>query len=260
MKIPSSHTLLHSALAVLAGGLLFSASTQAAISGINTPGTSLASINFDDTASFSPPPGTTNITPNVSPWNGALFSLPFTTDGTTFDTAQGDIAASFLGNTYAITFTNVLLQQSLLNTGFAKLVFQFNVEFQLDGAGLPLQATLYPIFNVTGTVQIGGFAFVSGLINYNGLNADGTANLLDTVTYNASYVTPGAFSSPAVLGVPGGGTTAALAPNSTLTLDGVFTFIVDPASISANSVMVPEPSSALLALLSLPLLLRRRRA
>ena len=259
MKIRCLQTLLRSAFAALTAALTLSDRVDAAISGINTPGTSFASINFDDTNSFSPPPGTTNITPSVSPWNGALFSLPFTTDITTLDTAQGDIAASFVGNSYAITFTNVLLQQSLLNTGFAKLVFQFNVEFQLDGAGLPLQATLYPIFNVTGTVQIGGFAFVSGLINYNGLNADGTANLLDTVTYNASYVTPGAFSSPPVIGVPGGGTTAALAPNSTLTLDGVFTFIVDPASISANSVMVPEPSSALLALLSLPLLLRRRK-
>lgn len=259
MKIRSLHPLLRSAFAALTAALTLSDRADAAISGINTPGTSLASINFDDTNSFSPPPGTTNITPNVSPWNGALFSLPSTTDGTTFDTAQGDIAATFLGNTYAITFTNIFLQQALFNTGFAKLVFQFNVEFQLDGAGLPLQATLYPIFNVTGTVQIGGFALVSGFINYNGLNADGTANLLDTVNYNASYVTPGAFSSPAVLGVPGGGTTAALAPNSTLTLDGVFTFIVDPASISANSVMVPEPSSALLALLSLPLLLRRRK-
>ena len=246
-------------LTALTLALPLSDRAHALITGINTPGTSLASINFDDTASFSPPPGTTNITPNVTPWNGALFSLPFTTDGTTLDTAQGDIAASFAGNSYAITFTNVLLQQSLLNTGFAKLVFQFNVEFQLDAAGLPSQATLYPIFNVTGTVQIGGFAFVSGLINYNGLNADGTANLLDTVSYNASYITPGAFSSPAVIGVPGGGTTPALGPNSTLTLDGVFTFIVDPASIQANSVMVPEPSSALLALLAAPLLLRRRK-
>ncbi len=231
------------------------------ITGINTPGTSLASINFDDTNSFSPPPGTTNITPNVSPWNGALFSLPFTTDVTTLDTAQGDIMASFAGNSYALTFTNVLLQQSLLNTGFAKLVFQFNVEYQLDAAGLPSQPTLFPSFAVTGTVQNPGFAFVSGFINYNGLNADGTANLLDIVNYNANFGAPGPFSNT-VNGVPGGpgaGTTAALAPNSTLTLDGVFTFIVDPASIHANSVMVPEPSSALLALLAAPLLLRRRK-
>lgn len=258
MKIRSLHTLLRSAFAALTAALTLSDRADAAISGINTPGTSLASINFDDTNSFSPPPGTTNITPNVSPWNGALFSLPFTTDGTTFDTAQGDIAASFLGNSYAITFTNVLLQQSLLNTGFAKLVFQFNVEYQLDAAGLPSQPTLFPSFAVTGTVQNPGFAFVSGFINYNGLNADGTANLLDTVNYNANFGAPGPFSNT-VNGIPNNGSTPALGPNSTLTLDGVFTFVVDPASIHASSVMVPEPSSALLALLSAPLLLRRKK-
>ena len=259
MKIRSLHTLLRSAFAALALALTLSDRADAAISGINTPGSSMASINFDDTNSLSPPPGTTNITPAVGPWNGAIHSLPFTTDGTTNDTAQGNVSASFLGNSYAINFTSVLLNQAIANTGFAMLVFQFNVEFQLDGAGLPAQATLFPSFSVNGTVQPGGFAFVTGFINYNGLNADGTANLLDTVNYNANFATPGGFVST-VPGLPGGGTTPLLSANSTLTLDGVFTFIVDPANINAQSQMVPEPSSAMLALLSLPLLLRRRRA
>lgn len=165
MKIPSVHALLRSAFAALTAALILSGRADAAISGINTPGTSMASINFDDTNSLSPPPGTTNITPSVGPWGGAIHALPFTTDGTTFDTAQGDIAASFLGNSYAVNFTNALLNQAIANTGFALLVFQFNVEFQLDAAGLPAQATLFPSFNVNGTVQTGGFAFVSGFIN-----------------------------------------------------------------------------------------------
>lgn len=93
---------------------------------------------------------------------------------------------------------------------------------------------------------------------YNGLNADGTANLVDTVNYNANLATPGGFIGT-VPGIPINGSTPVLPANSTLTLDGVFTFVVDPANINANSVMVPEPSSAVLALLSLPLLLRRRR-
>jgi len=253
--LPLSHTIL----APLAAALLLTSAGHAAISSINTPGTSVASINFDDTTSLSPPPGALYPT-STSPWTGAIHSLPFTTDPTTFDTAQGNIAASFAGVNYAITFTNVLLNQALLNTGFAQLVFQFNVEFQLDAGGLPSQPTLFPSFTVNGTVQTGGFAFVTGFINYNGVNADGTANLLDTVNYNAFFSTPGGFSST-VTGVPGSGTTAALAPNSTLTLDGVFTFIVDPASISAESQMVPEPGSAILAILAgVPLLLRRRRA
>ena len=235
---------------------------HALISGINTPGTSLASINFDDTNSFSPPPGTTNITPSVTPWNGALFSLPFTTDTTTLDTAQGDIMASFAGNSYALTFTNVLLQQSLLNTGFAKLVFQFNVEYQLDAAGLPSQATLYPIFNVTGTVQTGGFAGVSGSIDYIGLDASANYSILETVNDNQFFVPPPNTFSGNVLGVPvfGGplnGFTG-LPSGTTLTLNGNFTFKVDPASINATS--APEPSASLLTLLSLPLLLARRRA
>ncbi len=258
MKTPPFHTLLRSISAALLSALALGGRADAAISGINTPGTSLATIHFDDTNSLSPPPGTTNIILTTSPWNGAIQSLPFTTDFTTLDTAQGDVAASFLGNSYALNFTNVLLTQSLGNTGFARLDFIFNAEFQLDGAGLPLQATLFPSFSVNGTVQTGGFALVTGFINYYGLNADGTANLLDTVLYNANFATPGPFAST-VLGIPNNGTTPLQAPNGTLTLDGVITFVVDPASIQAQSQMVPEPSSAMLALISLPLLLRRRR-
>jgi len=160
---------------------------------------------------------------------------------------------------YAITFTNVLLNQALGNTGQALLVFQFNVEFQLAAGGLPSQPTLFPSFAVNGTVQPGGFAFVNGFINYNGVNADGTATATEMVNYNATFSTAGPFIST-VSGIPVNGTTAAISPNGTLTLDGVFTFVVDPANINANSQMVPEPSAGLLALTALaPLLLRRRR-
>ncbi len=257
--------LFHFMLAALVGGLLFSSSTQAAIVGINTPGTSIASVNFDDTNSVLPPNGVTNSGPSVSPWNGSTVVLPLTTDPTTLDFAKGSIVGSFIpsSNIYLINFNSINLSQAAGNTGFANLDFAFSIEYQLDNLGLPAQATLYPNFVVNGTVQssFGSFAAVSGYINYEAVNTAGTISVIETVNYNSVWNTPGPFSGT-VVGVPVNGFTPALVPNTTLTLDGFIRFQVDPATINAQSVPAPEPSTCVLgALGALGLLAfaRRRR-
>ena len=247
----SIRALVPCSLAVLVGGLSFNSVAQAGIVGINTPVTSTASITFDDTFSVNPSlqPGITNSGPSLSPWNGSLLSLPLTTDPTTLDDASGDLDASFIfaSNTYAINFNNVTLTQAVNNTGTAHLFFAFSVEYQLDGAGLPLQATIYPNFIVNGTVQNipGSFAAVTGFINYSGVNTAGTYSVLETVNYNSFWTTPGPFTATA-FGVPVNGVTPILVPNTTLTVDGFISFQVDPASINAFSVQstIPLPSAA----------------
>jgi hypothetical protein len=253
-----------SILATLASAFLLAASGHAAIIGINAPASS-ASINFDDTNSFIPGPvyGTLNSTVSSGPsWTGAPLFGTFPVAPITSDTANADLDAAFGGNTYAINFTNVLLNQGFLgstgNGGFAQMHILFNVEFQLDGAGLPAQGTWYPNFTVSGTVQAGGgsFAFLGGVINY---YETGNPTPIETVNYNWTNNIPGPFANIPVIGAPVNGFTPTLAPGTTLTLDGNFSFVVDPAIMYAESQMVPEPSMAMLALLSLPVLLARRR-
>jgi hypothetical protein len=82
-------------------------------------------------------PGITSINQSISPWTGATYALALTTDPVTLDTAQGDITAGFLGNSYSIALNNIGRTQAPLNTGFAHLIFAFSVEFQLDAFGLP---------------------------------------------------------------------------------------------------------------------------
>ncbi|MCC7204692.1 MAG: hypothetical protein IT441_06405 [Phycisphaeraceae bacterium] len=258
MKRFTCPSLMAGVLLALAGGLIAVPAVHAAVSGVNTPVTSAASITFDDTFSSAPPLGITFTGPSVSPWNGSLVSLPTTTDPNTADFASGDISASFAGNTYAINLANVTLNQAVLNTGTAHLTFAFNIEFQLDGAGLPLQPTLFPNFVVNGTVQniAGSFAAVTGFIDYYGVNTAGTYSVLETVNYNSIWTTPGNFTGTAA-GVPVSGTTPLLVANTTLTLNGVINFQVDPASINAYSVMVPEPVSlAVLAIAAAMAVLR----
>jgi len=258
--------MLYSLLAIVIGGLVATGSAQAGIASINTPGTSMATINFDDTNSVAPPAGITNIGPSVSPWNGTTVSLPLTTDPSTSDFAQGDIVGTYIpsSNTYALNLNNVSLSQAAGNTGFADLAFTFNIEYQLDALGLPSQATLFPNFVVSGTVQSssGSYAAIKGYINYEAVNTAGVMTVLDTVVYNTVWTTPGPFSGIAV-GVPVNGTTPALVANTTLTLDGFIRFQVDPATINAQSFMVPEPSTFVLGALGALGLLgcaRRRRS
>ncbi len=248
----------------LIGGLLLADSARAAVSGINTPAGSSAAIQFNDTTSLNPSffPGITSVNPTVSPWTGAIHTLPLTTDPVTFDFARGDITASVVLGNYSIALNNVVLNQINPNTGFAHLNFQFSVEFQLDAAGLSSQPTISPIFSVNGTVQnpAGSFAAIKGFIDYYGVNSAGTYSVLETVNYNALYNTPGNFSA-LVAGVPVNGSTPNLVPNTTLTLVGNIDFMVDPASINVQTV-VPEPgsSSLLLGFAALSGLLWRRRS
>jgi hypothetical protein len=153
---------------------------------------------------------------------------------------------------------NIVLNQAPNNTSFAHLNFQFSVEYQLDAFDLPRQATLFPNFLINGTVQntAGSFAAVSGFIDYYGVNTAGTYGILETVNYGASYTTPGNFTAT-VSGIPVGGTTPLLVGNTTLMLVGNIDFMVDPASISVQT--IPEPaSSLLLGLAALGGLLRLR--
>ena len=263
MKFPSSNALLPSLCASLAAALLLAPHAESQITGINA-GASSALIKFNDTASLDPllTPGVSLITQSAGPWPAFnLLTLPFSTDIVTNDTAQGDIMATFLPGSYNIAINNVQLTQAPLNTGFATLLFSFTVEYQVGLGGLGSLPTISPIFNVSGTVQspppLTNFASVTGSINYFAVDAAGVGGLVETVNYNTFFNTPGPFVGP-VSGVPVNGNTPAIGPNSTLTLVGNITFTVDPASISANT--VPEPSAGLLALLSLPMFLRRRRA
>lgn len=246
-------------------GLNFCMIAQGGIIAINTPVTSMASIYFDDTNSVAPPNGITNTGPSVSPWNGSTLTLSPTTDPVTLDSAAGSIDATFVfaSNIYAINLTGVTLTQISTNTGYADLGFNFTVEYQLDALGLPLQATLYPNFLVSGTVQSnpGSFAMVSGYIDYSGVNTAGAISVFETVNYFSLWNTPGPFSGTA-FGIPVNGTTPALVGNTTLTLNGFIHFIVDPATINAQSVQVPEASTLAffaLGLTGAAVLVRRRR-
>ena len=256
-----THSLLPAV--IIAGSLLLGNLVNAQVVGINSPVTSYASIRFDDTTSLDPllTPGITSITPTVSPWGGLTHALPLTTDPVTLDFAQGDITAAVILGNYDIALNNVTLNQIVPNTGFAKLTFSFNVEFQIGAGGLASQATLSPIFLVNGTVQSssGSFAQIGGFINYYAVNTAGTYTVVETVNYNALWNTPGPFSA-IVAGIPVNGTTPALVPFTTLTLDGSISFLVDPASINVQT--IPEPGSAQLLILAAitGLLWRTRRA
>lgn len=237
----------------LTDGLLLCDSAKAQVVGINTPGSSYSSILFNDTTSFERGQfflGTTSINQNISPWGGAATinnTLALTTDPVTSDFAQGNITADVIAGNYSIALNNVVLNQAPNNGGFADLIFQFSVEFQLDPIlGLPSQATVFPNFSVNGTVPyFGNFASVNGYINYYGVNVAGPSLLLDTVNYNSLFNTTGSFSST-VNGTPVNGITPNLLANSTLTLVGYIDFKVDPASINAETLPVPEPGSGLL--------------
>ena len=119
----------------------------------------------------------------------------------------------------------------------------------------------YPNFLVSGTVQSPGtgYASISGTLDYIDVNPTGVGSLIDTVTYNWLYNTPGSFGPTLVTGLPANSNLPAIPAGDTLALLGVITFEVDPASITVET--VPEPGTFLLAGLGLVgLLMIGRRA
>ncbi|MCY2932391.1 MAG: PEP-CTERM sorting domain-containing protein [Planctomycetota bacterium] len=254
-------------MGMIAAILLTAGSAKANLFGINSPSSSYALINFDDTTSLNPSavPGTTNYTTSTSPWNGSSFTMGTQIDPNTLDEAKGNLLGQILGpTTYDVSLNSVRLIQTAGNSGYAHLNLRFNIEYQLDSGGLGSQATISPIFTVDGTVQTGGgFAQFGGTIDYYGMDSSYNPYLLDTVVYSpAIWTAPGPFNGT-VSGVAINGTTPILpgtvgGNNSTLTLVGNFSFMVDPATM--NVATVPEPATvSLLALGGLAVLRRRRR-
>jgi MYXO-CTERM domain-containing protein len=242
--------------------LLVAGSVEAQITTIN-PASSYGTITFNDVNSLNPSlvPGST-YSQGSSPWTGAPVSLS-QTDPTTLDVANGILDASGFGpSTYPILLNNITLTQPGGNTGYAQLNFQFGVQYQIGAGGLSAASVQYPNFLISGTVQpaVTSYASLSGSINYFAVNAAGVGSLVDTVNYNWLYNTPGTFSGVSVSGVPVNPILSAIGPNSTLVVTGSLTFVVDPASITVET--VPEPASqalAFLALAGLAAVCRRRK-
>ncbi len=239
---------------ILTAGVFAGTNTRAAIIGINTASSS-AQILFDDTNSVNPSAiqGITYL-PVLQPvWNGTLFTLPTTTDPNTGDSAVASLSATFSALSYAINLVGLQLAQPVPNTGYAVVQVNFNVQFQLDAAGLPSQPTFGLPVAMNGTVSPGGFSSFDGSVTY----TSGSLGGIEGANYISFFGAPGPFSSvvfPAFIN----GTTPALPANDTLTLTGVFVFKVDPATLNADT--VPEPTVGALALLSaFTLLVRRRR-
>lgn len=259
MKATTQHRITTSALTTLAAALLAGSHAQAAISGIDAS-LSSASIFFDDTnstkASF---PGSPYSATQIPPWPGfppLTLSVPIA--ATTFDIADGNINATWTALTYAINIPSALLQQDPGNLGFATLHFLSTVVFTTNAGGFAAQPTQMPTFFVDGTVQPGGSAFFNGSITYTSSTFPAFPELVNYGFQTANPTASPVTFSTSVTGLPQLGSTLFVAGGDTLTLVADFTLWVDPASIHVTT--VPEPSSALLALLSLPLLLRRRRA
>ena len=231
----------------------------AQISGINSVASS-ATIKFDDQNSFL---GLNNgglYSQSASSWTGSTLTLS-QTDGTTGDSANGDILAFGSGASYNVALNNVSLSQPVGNTGFADLIFSFSVEYQLGGAWNSAP-TFSPTFLVSGTVQSssGSYASVRGQIDYYAVNTAGTYGIVDTVTYGWLYNTPGTFNNQTVSGIPSFGTLGNLVAGTTITMTGTLTFEVDPANLTVTT--VPEPGT--MALLGSGVaglfVLRRRQA
>ena len=243
-------TRIHTSLATLTAALLLgSVPAQAFFTGAFSATTTT---EFNDAASF------------FGSFNGNSYSIsgapPTTgysqTDLTTGDLAQGGITVPFtIGDGYFFSFQNILLTQAVTSSGQATLRFLFSIDYQI-GTAIPVQAAIAPVFNVFGTVQTGGFAAVNGFIDYYNPNMGAIGSVIASVFYNDLFSAPGPFTATVT---PTAANTPLLGAGTSLLLIGDITFIVDPASINAESAPVPEPAAGLLALMSLPALLARRR-
>ncbi len=247
--------------AVFCYGFVTALPAGAQITGIN-PAVSTAVINFFDNNSFiGVNPGGIYTQTNFL-WTGSAYTSS-QTDPTTLDYATGTISASGAGTSYNINLNNITLTQPVGNTGYADLFFKFTVDFNIGPGGLASLPTSFPNFLASGTVQTGGsgYAYIFGNITYSGVDISGGFGLLDTVTYNWFYNTPGPFANILVTGTPTSGTTPALMPNTIFEVKGEITIEVDPASIDINILEeVPEPTTLALAGMGVAgLMVARRR-
>ena len=253
---PLTHAREFVALALV---LFFTGGTsRGAISGINASGSFLIT-NFDDTGSVATSgTGVTNANFVVNPWSGALTPQPAFTDPNTGDSTSGFYFAFSGGNSYAVFLNSVQVNHQLANTGSATLTMVYGVEFQCNALGLPLAPISLYNYAVTGNIQPGGFATFNGVLTY----TSAALGLLDQVNYAYLNTTPGPFFAT-VSGTPTSGAPFTLPANDTITLNGQFQIIADPASITVSS--VPEPSTYAMALAGLAcggysMFRRRKRA
>ena len=255
MNIPN-HYFLAAILATFIAGPLIRPEAGAAITGINTAN-SLLKFTMNDSTSFkNGNPGTALFQGNHVPWNGFPYSsglqvLPITQDSTALS-----YQAFNTQTTYGLDIQNITCAQDIGNTGFIDFTIEYRIEYQTDGGGLPLQALFIPQFNVSGSVQTtASLATFLGHVSY----SSGINGPIETISYGYGNNTPGTFTNVPVIGTPlNSVTTISLSPFDTLIVGGFFTLHVDPASITVET--VPEPTATVLALCSLPLLWRRRRA
>lgn len=243
---------IHTSLATLTAALLLgSVPAQAQFTG-GISATSTTEFN-DILSFFGTLFGSTYTVPGIPP---TFFSQ---VDLTTGDMATGDLVSlTASGNNYSFALQNILLTQAVTNTGKATLEFQFSIDYQIGTTAIPFQSVFAPTFGVTGTVQSspGSFASVTGFIDYYNPNLGAIGSVIASVTYNDVFTAPGPFAATVS---PSAAFTPALGAGTSLLLIGDIIFTVDPASINAETIPVPEPAAGLLALMSLPALLARRR-
>lgn len=238
----------------------FATSAMAAISAINSGATN-AQLAFDDTNSLNSfaSPGTTIYSTNQSVWSGNPLGLtvtdPVTSDSAAFAFRAFGWNFPQAATPYGLNLQNFTVSQLPTGSGFVEATITFRIQYQIDGSGLNITNLFLPQYLVGGTVQTGGFAMITGQVDY----TSASLGAMEQVNYGYFNNTPGTFSSQPMVGTPVLNATAFALPGfDTLTIGGYFTAKVDPASITITT--VPEPGVALLCVpAALALLAGRRR-
>jgi hypothetical protein len=254
---------LQSLALIVSAATGFATSTMAAISAINSGATN-AQLAFDDTNSQNSvaASGTTIYATNQSVWSGNPLGLtvvdPVTSDSAAFAFRAFGWNFPQAATPYGLNLQNFTVTQQPGGSGFVEATITFRIQYQIDGGGLNITNLFLPQYLVGGTVQTGGFAMVTGQVDY----TSAALGAMEQVNYGYFNNTPGTFTSQPLVGTPVLNATAFALPSSdTLTIGGYFTAKVDPASITITT--VPEPGVALLcapAALALLAGCRRRHA
>lgn len=237
--------------------------------------------NVPDLYSGYPTSPENTVTPNIPFTPSHTPGSPYVDSQSTFAdyTIFGGFAGSgtYTRNAYVSigrsTSTLMYLSQPSTATGYAYEQVEFAIDYNVGAAGLTAGATLGTRpYLVYGSFLPGGSAEFGAETNYwwtptsvntiTGVTVYGTPQLLGSLQYDdyihnvtgpfASFV-PDTYASNNLLGVPAGS-------SGILELTGDMYLMGDPVDISVESV-VPEPASlALLAVGSLGLLARKRKA